>query len=68
MQETEYEQDQYDAASAEYAQLSAHQQELEAQWHEYQDDDGYPYWYSEATGESTYQNPFEANEETAYTG
>lgn len=60
MQEAEYEQDQYDAASQEYAQLSSQQLQFEAQWQEFQDDDGYPYWYNEGTGESTYQSPFAA--------
>ena len=66
MQEAEYEQDQYADASAEYAQLSAQQNEFAAQWQEFQDDDGYPYWYNESTGESTYQNPFEVAEDAYY--
>ena len=27
------------------------------QWEQYFDDDNQPYWYSWATGESTYDNP-----------
>jgi hypothetical protein len=66
MLEAEAESAAYDGASQEYAALSAQQQEFAAQWAEFADDDGYPYWYNEGTGESTYQNPFEQQAEEAY--
>jgi len=44
------------------------------EWAEYADDDGYPYWYNNVTGESTYENPLgtsvavgsSAQEDSAY--